>query len=238
VKIRPLPDIDLARIASLPKDKQLKPLQQMRIGHPPFSYGPFRTCSHDIFNVQPGLFGPVSPTDFSVVERQLKKKCKSDEELKANLAVARGLHQFATEAAMLGRVQEFFPLGMGAGQKVSYWLPMVLSYEGRALVPFIDPRRSRGLTAEARRFVFSMMHERIRAADPDFEAVSFAIFQFGEFNEDRRSPRLHMDDGVTLFSLDELEAMVATTYELWSEVCEERDTEERRKSTGTRGSLI
>lgn len=238
MKIRPLPDIDLARIASLPNVQQRKQLEQIRYGRPPFSYGPLRTCFHDIFNVQPDMFGPVAPTDWSVVEAQLRRKCRSDDELKANLAVACGLHQFVADTKMLGRAQEFFPLAMGAGQKVSYWLPMVLSHEGRAVVPFIDPRRSRSLTREARRFTFSMMHERIRAADPDYEAVRFAIFQFGDINEDRRAPILHTDDGVTLFSLGELETMVSATYALWHEVCEERETEERRKATGTRGPLI
>lgn len=238
MKIRRLPDLDLARIASQPKEQQRKQLEQMRHGRPPFSYGPLRSCFHDIFNVQPEMFGPVAPTDWSVIEAQLKRKCRSAEELKANLAVARGLHQFAGEANLLGRAQEFFPLAMGANQKVAYWLPMVLSHEGQALVPFIDPRRSRGLTREGRRFVFSMMHERIRAADPDYEGVRFAVFQFGASGEDQRNPILHIDDGVALFSLDELEAMVTATYTLWQEVCEEREVEERRKGTGTRGPLI
>ena len=49
---------------------------------------------------------------------------------------------------------------------------------------------------------------------------------------------LHTDEGVELFSLDEMEAMVATTYELWREVCEEREMEMRREAGGMRGSLI
>lgn len=238
MKTRPLPDIDLARIASLPKDRQRKPLEQIRFGRPPYSYAPLRSCFHDILNVQPGMFGPVAPTDWSIIEAQIRRRSRPDDELKANLAVARGLHRFAAAANMSGRAQEFFPLAMGAGQKVSYWLPMILSYAGRALVPFIDPRRSRGLTREARRFAFSMMHERIRAADPDYQTVQFAIFQFGDSTDDYRDARLHTDDGVALFPLDELEEMVSVTYELWQEVCAEREVEARRKATGTRGPLI
>src|SRR3546814_2617060 len=78
------------------------------------------------------MFAPVAPTDWSVIEAQLRRKCRSDEELQSNLVVARGLHHFATESKMLGRAEEFFPLAMGAGQKVSYWLSMVLSHEGRS----------------------------------------------------------------------------------------------------------
>jgi len=139
---------------------------------------------------------------------------------------------------MLGRAQEFFPLAMGTGQRVAYWLPMVLSHEGRPIVPFIDPRRSRGLSRASRRFVFSMMHEHIRAADPDYDAVGLAIFQFGEPTDGLRAPILHLDEGVDLIPLAELEVMVATTYALWQEVSEEREVETRRRAGGTRGPLI
>ena len=237
MKIRPLPDIDLARIAPLPKDQQRRHLQQIRYGRPPFSYKPLRGCFHDIFNVQPEMFGPVKATEWAEIERRLDK-CASDEERQANIAVARGLHDFANEANMLGRSQEFFPLGMSIGQKVVYWLPMVLSLNGQPFIPFIDPRRSRGLTREGRRFAFSMMHERIRAADPDYETVRFVIFRFGDLEGNRRSPILYTDEGVELFSFVQMEEMVEATYEIWREVCQEREMEARRKASGTRGSLI
>ena len=239
MKIRPLHDLDLARIAPRPVELQLKQLEQIRHGRPPFSYNPLRDCFHDIFNVQPEMFGPVAPSEWNIVEGRLRHKCRTEDELAANLLVARGLHEFAVKAQMLGRAQEFFPLAMSAGQKVNYWLSIVLALDGQPLVPFIDPRRSsRGLTQDARRFVFSMMHERIRAADPDYESVSLAIFQFDDGDGERRSPKLYTDEEVQLFSLDEMEAMVATTYRLWREVCEGREAETRRRADGTRGSLL
>ncbi len=238
MKIRRLPDIDLARIAPLARDQQRKHLEQFRYGRPPFSYAPLRACFHDIFNVQPALFGPVAPTDWVVVEETLRKKCKSEDEFIANLRVAKGLHQFTNAKQIFGRAREFFPLGMGAGQRVVYWLSMILAIDEQPLVPFIDPRRSKGLTEAGRRFAFSMMHERIRAADPDYANVRFAIFQFGDIEGDIRRPMFHTDEGIELFSIEEMETMVATTYELWREVCEERETETRRKASGTRGSLI
>ena len=238
MKIRPLPNIDLARIASSPKEMQRKQLEQMRDGHPPFTYDPLRTCFHDIFNVQPEMFGLVEPTAWTIVESRLRAKCRSEVELTANTAVARGLHDFATKARMLGREQDFLSLSMTTGQRVSYWLPMVLSHEGQPLVPFIDPRRSKSLTKSARRFVFSMMHEHIRVADPDYAAVRLAIFQFGDTKEGARSPVMHTDENVKLFSLTEMETMVSATYSLWQEVCMEREFETRRRAGGTRGPLI
>lgn len=238
MKIRPLPDIDLARIASSPKELQRKQLEQMRDGRPPFTYGPLRTCFHDIFNVQPEMFGLVEPTAWPIVESRLREKCRSEAELKANIAVARGLHNFAMNAQMLGREQDFLSLSMTTGQRVSYWLPMVLSHEGQPIVPFIDPRHSKGLTKAARRFVFSMMHQHIRVADPDYESVQLAIFQFGDTKEDTRSPVMHSDENIELFSLDELESMVSDTYSLWQEVSLEREMDTRRRAGGTRGPLI
>ena len=238
MKIRPLPDIDLARIAPLPKDQQRRQLEQMRYGRPPFSYNPLRTCFHDIFNVQPEMFGLLEPTAWPIVEAKVRAKCRSEDELKANTAVAEGLHHFATTVQMLGRAQEFFSLSMSTGQRVTYWLPMVLSYEDRPIIPFIDPRKSRGLSRAARRFVFSMMHEHIRAADPDYEMVGLGIFQFGDGEDSARVPHLHTDDGVELIPLLELESMVASTYALWKEISEEREVETRRRAGGMGGPLI
>ncbi|MEF2548991.1 hypothetical protein VQ045_17670 [Aurantimonas sp. E1-2-R+4] len=235
---RPLPDIDLARIAPQPYDMKRKSLEQMRGGRPPFSYKPVRSCFDDIFNIQPDLdFGSAEATPWSLVEEELTKRCRSEIELIHNKRVARGLHDFATSGRVMGRKHDFFPLAMGVGRKVTFWLPMVLAIDDQPHAIFVEPRRSRGLTAEGRRFAFSMMHERIRAADEDFADVCLAIVRFADPDGDRRDAQLFTEEGVDLYSLDELELMVASTYDMWSEVLEERDAETRRRGTGT-GSLI
>ena len=103
---------------------------------------------------------------------------------------------------------------------------------------FIDPRRSRGLNDLGRRFVLSMMHERVRAADPDYADVGLAIFQLSEGDERARGITLHTDTGAELFSLREMEDMVAWTYALWTEISEEREVEERRRAAGSPGTLL
>ena len=125
-------------------------------------------------------------------------------------------------------------------EKVSFWLPAVIAIDGKPLVPFIDPRRTKKLTGEGRRFAFSVMHERIRAADPDFAEVELGILQFGTDGEDRktRTPRLFTAQDVALFDFDALDAMVRETYQLWHEVLTEREAEARRRGTGTTGPLI
>jgi hypothetical protein len=238
VTIRLLPDIDLARIAPQRDDMKRKSLEQMKGGFSTFSYKPVRACFSDIFNIQPELdFGKAKPTPWAVIEAELRKRCKSDEEFTYNRRVALGLHDFAASGRVFGRRHEFFPLSMGMGQKVTFWLPMVLAIDEQASAIFIEPRRNRGLNAEGRRFAFSMMHERIRAADEDFADVRLTIAQFGDPSDERRAVRLQTDEGLELHSREELEQMVASTYEMWREVLEERERKARGRATGT-GTLI
>jgi len=129
-------------------------------------------------------------------------------------------------------------MAMSVGWKVRYWEPMLLNIEGCLFVPFIDPRKSSGLNRESRRFVFSMMHERIRAANPDYESVRFVIIQFEDKGEDVRCPVLHKDEGIEWFSRNMMEAMVETTYNLWREVCGERAVEKRRRAGEIKRFLI
>lgn len=236
--IRPLPEIDLARIAPQRDDMKRKSLEQMKGGFSAFSYKPVRSCFSDILNIQPGLdLGAAEPTPWPVIEAELRRRSKSDEEFIYNRRVALGLHDFAASGRVFGRRQEFFPLSMGMGQKVTFWLPLILAVDGQASAIFIEPRRTRGLTAEGRRFAFSMMHERIRAVDEDFADVQLTIAQFGDPADDRRAVRLHTGEGVELYSREELEQMVASTYEMWREVLEERERKARGRATGT-GPLI
>lgn len=231
---RPLPDIDLARIAPQRDDMKRKSLEQMKGGFSTFSYKPVRSCFSDIFNIQPDLdLGAADPTPWTSIEAELRKRSKSHEEFTYNRRVALGLHDFTTSGRVFGRRHEFFPLSMGMGRKVTFWLPMILAIDEQASALFIEPRRTRGLTAEGRRFAFSMMHERIRAADEDFTDVRLTIVQFGDPSEDRRSVRLYTDEGVELYSREELERMVASTYEMWRDVLEEREREARGRATGT-----
>ena len=239
MKIRPLPDTDLARIAVLSEDLQRKALLQMRGGRAPFSYEPLRRCFADILNVTPAMFVATRPTDWGKIEETIRRARTTPEGVEANLAAAKALHDFADDHAIIGRSHEFFPMQTGSGQSVKLWHSMLLTLDSRrVVVPFIDLRRSKKLTAEARRFAFSMMHERIRVADPDFEAVELAIIQFTAPKNQPRQAKLWTAEGHSLISLRDLEAMVTTTYRLWTEISMDRATEARHKGTGTSGPLL
>jgi hypothetical protein len=238
VKIRPLPEIDLARIAPLPRDEKRKALEQMRLGHPPYSYGPVRGTIADILNVQSDLIGPMPRTPWERIEATIRRRAHNDAEERANLRVAEGLFSFVGENEIVGRRHDIFPLQLGVGTKVVFWQPVILTVGDRAIIPFLDPRRVKRLTGQGRRFVFSMMHERIRAADPDFASVTLAIVQFALSVEGPRLPVLFTDRGVALFSFDELDQMVSETYAMWREVCEGRAADARRRGAAGGGGLF
>lgn len=237
---RLLPDIDLARIAPLPDAEKRQELEMFKVGSPSINYKPLRANYADILNVRPEMFDRVDPTELSVIERKVKRQARWDKEELANLRVARGLHALAREKMIVGRREEFYPFQMRMGWKVNLWLPTILAIEEVPFATFIDPRGTRGLNEVARRFAFSMMHERIRLEDPDFAEIRLSIIKFGQPTEygadDKvkgiRSARLYTDEGIDLIPLDELERMVATTYEIWREVSEGRQREARRRAGG------
>lgn len=237
MKMRPLPEIDLASIAPLPTDQKRRALVALRLGRPPFSYAPVRFSLSDILNLEAGMFEDVGRVPYARIAEAISKKAKSDAEEAANLRVASGLYTYATETMLRGRRHDFFPMAIGVGASVVYWHSAVLVVDERPLVPFFDPRRSKLLTRLGRQFAFSTMHQRIREDSPDFKSVRLGIFQFEKTDEGPRLPRLHTDDGVELFSLDQLEQMVAETYEIWHEVCEGREAETRRRG-GAGGPLL
>ena len=160
-----LTETDLARITTMPQDAQHIPLNAYLDSKPRATYRPVRECFSDIFNVQYPLLNTTLPqTKWPIIESKIRQSCWSQKLIKANLAVAKGLHDFVCAHDVVTRSQAFMPFSLGAIGSVVYWLPLILAYEGRALVPFIDPRRRMRLTPQGWRFVFSVMHERIRVS--------------------------------------------------------------------------
>jgi hypothetical protein len=238
VKIRRLPETDLARIAPLSTDEKRRQLEQHKAGRPPFSYDPLRTTIHDVINVAPDLFEPAEATAWSKVAQLIWRRSRSEDEYKSNLAVAQSLHSYATAEGVRARVQEIRALPLSLDLKVRYWWPFVMLIGGRPLIPFFDPRRSRRLTVVGRRFALSMMHQAIRVADPDLEQVQLGIFQFESVIDGSRLLRLHTDEGVSLYEFTELDEMIRETYAIWAEVLGEREAEARRRGSESRGPLL
>ena len=238
MKIHPLPETDLARIAPLPADQKRNALEHFRLARPPYSYAPVRKSVSDILNIAAGFLGTLPRTPYSKIAEAIAKDARSDEEADANLSVAAGLYEHAELQKLTGRRHDIFPMAIGTEQKVVYWHSLILNVNGRPVVPFIDPRRTATqLSSQGRRFAFSMMHERIRVADPDFSEVALGIFQFLTPKTGPRRPHMYIDDGIRLFSFEELDRMVRETYAIWQEICEER-AERARRSVSSPGGLF
>ncbi|WP_271627943.1 type VI toxin-antitoxin system SocB family DNA replication inhibitor toxin [Bradyrhizobium sp. CCBAU 11445] len=236
--MRPLPEIDLARIAPMSRDEKRRALQQVQLGRPPYSYAPVRATISDVLNVQSDLIGPMPATPWEKIKQTIEKKSRSDAEEQANLRVAEGFFDYVQARQIVGRRLDVFPLQLGIGTKVVYWQSVLLILNDRAVIPFLDPRRAKGLTANGRRFVFSVMHERIRAADPDYADVALAVVQFTRTEEGPRTPVIFTDEKIELFTFDELDQMVRETYELWTEILEGRTAQTRRRGAAGGGGLF
>ena len=231
MKIPLLPETDLARIAPQPREHRRDALEAFRLSFPPYRYVPIRKSLSDILNAQTGFLPAGSRVPFAKLAELIRVESRTDEEYEANLRVAEGLYNHALVKDLRARKQEFFPLSVGVGAKLVYWHSLILSSGSQPLVPFFDPRRSTTkLTPLARRFVFSVMHERIRVPDPDFADVRLGIFQFTTPEEGPRLPKLYTDEGLKLFTFDELAEMVRETYEIWTEVYMRRTERERKRS--------
>jgi hypothetical protein len=135
-----------------------------------------------------------------------------------------------------------YNLSSAVGIAYSFWLPLVLIVNERLIIPFLDPRRTRGLTAAGRRFVFSMAHHRARLLNPDLADAELAIFQFPTVRDpqgaEHRVLRPNLAGDVRLYSYEELDRMVAETYEIWQSVLAERQDGVRRAGGGRKGPLL
>jgi hypothetical protein len=188
-------------------------------------------------NVAGALVSARRP-DWSTIATYVGKQCCSVAEREANLAVGQALYSFATQQNIVGRPQSFFPLAIGVGYKVTYWIDAVIVIAGRPYVVFIDPRKHNKLTRIGRQFALSVMHQRIRLADPDFEDVGLLVVQLDVADDGSRTVRPFYDTGIELFEFEALDAMVRETYQIWAEVLAEREADEREIGRGKKGSLL
>lgn len=207
-------------------------LEQLRLGRPPHTYAPLRSCIPDLLNQQGSLL-QATVTPWENIDSLLVKESKSEKEYAFNRAVSKALYNYATSNGVISYSRSIANWAIGFGQHVCYWWKLYTVVSGQPCFPFIDPRLNNPLTSEARRFVFSVMHERIRVPDPDFSEANLLIMQFGKGDGGQRSIRLFDAKPVDLFDFDTLNAMVTKTYQIWIEVLEGR---EEARQTGTDGA--
>jgi hypothetical protein len=234
MKIRRLSEIDLARIGPLDSSEKRHRLRLLRFGRPPHTYGPLRGQLGDILNLQPEMFGSSTEvTPWETISAAIVKAANHDAEAKFNLAVAKSLYDFALEKNLRSYGKPISAWPVGYGQSVSYWWNLYTVLEDQPCFIFADPRISNPLTREGRKFVLSLMHERIRVPDPDFAESRLVVAQFGKGEGGARTIRLFNAAEGELYSVDQLNEMIDETYRIWIEVLHERADEERKKAGGS-----
>jgi hypothetical protein len=238
MKMRRLPETDLARIAPLPDEDQWRALRSQKVANPPYRYNPFRNVVPDILNAGSPLLGAGVPTPWSHIERKIATESRHDLEGKVNLELAEILRDEVQSAGLVGQSQNFPSLAIGIENHVRYWRQLSYVRSGRLIVPFFDARKQNYLGPHGRRFAFSMMHHAIREANPDFENAGFEIWHFGRAVNGGRTVNVYADTGVGFYSFEELDDMVRKTYAIWQQVLQEREAEAKKKAGGTRGSLL
>jgi hypothetical protein len=225
LKIRLLPDIDLANNAPLEPWAKRAQLRHFEIGIPPYSLPPFRCERPDIVNAQFPLLPPADPTPWREIERRIKNLADPGAEAETCVMLAKSYHEFVLGNGVRARFHGHpaLKLGGGRGFDSCFWEPYVLIFDGRMFIVFIDARRSSGLTAAGLKFAYSMMHEGLRGADPDLAPAELLVLKFGKRKYDKTRPlRLLQPGKMELYSLDQLDAMIGETYRIWEEVLRER----------------
>ena len=228
MNIPKISEITLAKNATEREDVQRASLARlMPPGGPHWGYRILDRLIADVFGLGFPLTGVGPSTPVSVIERTIRQECRFEQQRTCLLEATRALHHFVAREGITGRHQPFGKMYMGrAAGHLVYWAPMVLNVEGRPTVIFVDPRRSGRLSESGIRFVLSMMNEHIRANDPDYAGVRLAVLQIDYANANSSRPFFNFDDGLSLFSLCELQSMIDRTYAIWN------DLHRRQQSSG------
>jgi hypothetical protein len=229
----PLPDTDVANFSALDpvqKRRALANFKQLRSIN--VSYASFRQHSSDCLGLRAGMLELNRP-HFWKIARDIMRDCrpKTPLNIRSNLMVAAGTYQLAETLRISGRVAPELTPRLIGGQYVECWNRVVLDIDGQPVIPFFDPRRSSSrLTPLGRRVALSIMHESIRAIDPDHANTRLAIVQYADAKRTTRKASITFDDETTLFGYDELARMISETLRMWIEISAGREEEAHRRT--------
>lgn len=231
--MRRIPETDLARIAVLDVDQQRQYLRQLKSFRPPHTLNPFRQAVPDIVNLQHELLGVRAPTPWKRIEEAISRSRESEDGIERNIAVAAALYEYCEEHALVSYAKPVPRWNVGYGNDVAFWGQFYSVWEGKAAFIHFDPRLTHPLTTRARKFAFSLMHQRLRVDDPDFADVGLFIVRFGRGSGNKRTVVPHSVAETDLYSYDQLNEMIDLTYSLWAEELAERQDRARRAGGGT-----
>jgi hypothetical protein len=203
------------------------------------TYEPFREVIGDTVNKQLPLFGDVDQpsTPWPQIEQRIRahRRCRRDADtLRMNLEIAKATHDFAEQGKVTAVPIDVTSLAFGVGHLYQFGLSLLMRYPDRVAAVFLDMRRSNGLSAEARQWVFAAMHERYRAAYPDLAEIDLQIWRYRANGERTILPYAA---GEITISYDDLVGDVRETYAIYASVLS-GDRDKKRGSSGGSGPLL
>jgi hypothetical protein len=215
-----LSEIDLARAAAA-SDYQKRTLIKAATdgrGYP--FYKGFRLNLSMILRVPLNSFVPAAPVTKRQILAAIVRACNDAAgEVEGNKSLGEGFMDYVTAHNVMGAEFNFDSVALGRAGRRKFWEPFILKIDGKKYIPFFDPRRDDGLTAEARRLIFSINHTYIRLANPtEFADVGFVIFQFEDTREKARKVIAHFYNGISFWTDQEIGTMIDKTYRVLDEV--------------------
>lgn len=231
MKLRPLPEIDLARIAPKPTASKWSMLETFKLGGGAWSYEPARSQVFNIFNPSNPMGLRVEKPKLEDIEHAIRKSCKIDIQEASCIEVTKLLWDWAETNAGLAAERPQGSMAIGTLASVRFWGNFVFLNNGRPTFLFLDHRRRNALSQIGLRFAFSIMHQQLRLSDPDFFDASLLILQFPHPKNGERTIRENWDHDFQLFSLDELQEMVSETYQIWAQINAERSEKRPRAAS-------
>jgi hypothetical protein len=225
-----LPETELANWSFLSPDEKRFELEKFErpkkiIG----SYEPFRRVFPDAVNQQFPLFGEtLSAVGWQTIEARLVQECRGDaDKIRMNKRILGATHEYALANGITATALDVVPLRFVGGVPYDFGLNLLIRYRDRAVVAFLDMRRSNRLRQNGLSFVFSALHHRFREAYPDYAEVGTEIWRYGTTTNRKLTPLSYSG---ALLDWDEMVSDVRETYLIWDEV--RRGGEERRRAGG------
>ncbi len=232
MKLRRLPETDLANIAPLTREKKAERLRSFNSGGGNWSYDPARSQNFNIANPADPL-GLLTPApSIESIRHMVANASHCEKQESSCLEVVDLFYGWYGKNSVAAVERRTRPLPIGTLGQVQYCENFIALVDGRPTVIFLDYRRQNGLSSIGRKFAFSMMHQQIRVGDPDFPDARLLALAFPQHKKRPRRIVSYFDDGLDLFTLAELGIMIEETYEIWSEVLNERRTEPPKRAAG------
>jgi hypothetical protein len=237
-KITRLSETDLARVAFLSADEKRHSLRRVRDFIPTHSWAPFRSVVKGIFQTQKSLFD-LPKVKLEDVLEAIRSQCRrKPNSLQSNLELAKLAFEQISACETVAIERYFGHLSIGYGSSIKFWEDLYTIEGDSPVAVFIDPRRSNGLNAAARKFIFSGMHHQI--AHGDFANAKFKIYRFpvADKKTGDRTMRIFEPGEGDIVEYDEFTSAIDETYQIWFEILAEREAAKSppARKTGTDGS--